>query len=1191
MNTPHPAVNPMERYAQRVKELTLRDAQIAACVPSKSVYADMLKPGRTLAEIIAIVLEGYADRPAMGERRYEIAPDPETGRMARRFLPAFNTVTYAELRSYIEALACAFQHHKDHRVKVDDFVCILGFNGIECSVSEYAVNYLHGVSVPLQTTLAGTDLERIFRETAPVVVVATLNDLAQATQLAIDNGVIHSLVVIDYDQRIEDERAIFEAAQAAIKRAGAKIKLTTINELVNFGRAYKWTPLPHHPKGLERMAALIHSSGSTGTPKGAIISERTVNLGWLGLGGDQVPTVSTVFAPMNHFMGRHHVANTLAPGGTAYVTARSDMSTLFEDIRLSRPTFLSFFPRVMELIYQHYQSEVVRRTGKRGGDKNAAAQADAEVRTEMRASHLGDRLCSGTIGSAPTAPEVIKFVRECFDLLLLEGYGTTEGGVVIAFEGQVMRPPVIDYKLVDVPELGYFSTDKPYPRGEIYVKSMLQTQGYFKRPEATVGLFDENGYVKTGDIMEQRGPDQIFYIDRRNDVLKLSQAEFVAIGPLGTVFESGSAVIKQIYIYGNSARAYLLAAVVPDMDVVTARLGKSPEEAKLKALIRAEMQQAAQAAKLRSFEIPRDFIIDFEPFSLENGLLSSIRKRMRPNLKRKYGERLEAMYVDIERRRQDELAELKDPKSTLTVLQKVVKALEASLGVEDIDPETKRTFEELGGDSLGTVSFSMFLEDIFGVEIPVNSIISPAGNPRRWAKLIEEALSSSSDMPTCTKIHGRGARVLHARDLAMDRFMDAHTLANIPKGAPVAETRTVLLTGANGFLGHMLALEWMEKVAPLNGKVICLIRAGSDAAARKRVDDVFCGVDAALEKHYRALAAKHLDVIAGDIAEPRFGLSAKAWERLANDVDHIVHPGALVNHVLTYEHLFGPNVFGTAELIRLALTKRQKRFDFVSSLAAAYRVDTSAGSNEDSPLLESISLGDGYADGYGASKWADEVLLHDAHQRYGLASNIFRGDMMMPHSRYKGQINVPDMFTRMLYSIVVSGLAPASFYEPGRGGKRAHAHYDGLPVDFISSVMVGIGAKAQRGVNTYNIVNHHADDGISLDNVVDWVQSAGYTVERIRDHAQWLKSFEARLAALTEAQRQQSSLAILGMFRQPFPASEPAIGCKHFVAAVRDLPVGPTVPHLTEAYIHKYLDDMRLLGLISGVRRETAIAA
>ena len=173
------------------------------------------------------------------------------------------------------------------------------------------------------------------------------------------------------------------------------------------------------------------------------------------------------------------------------------------------------------------------------------------------------------------------------------------------------------------------------------MKTKLASPGYFKRPDATAAMFDEDGYLLTGDIMEERGPDHVVYIDRRNDVLKLSQGEYVAIGALGTTFENGTRVIHQIYAYGNSARSYLLAVIVPNMNVVRHRLGTNPTEADIKTLIRTELKTVARAENLKAFEVPRDFIMEFEPFSHENGLLSSVHKRLRPALEGRYGERLE----------------------------------------------------------------------------------------------------------------------------------------------------------------------------------------------------------------------------------------------------------------------------------------------------------------------------------------------------------------------------------------------------------------------------------------------------------------------------------------------------------------------------------------------------------------------
>ncbi len=67
---------------------------------------------------------------------------------------------------------------------------------------------------------------------------------------------------------------------------------------------------------------------------------------------------------------------------------------------------------------------------------------------------------------------------------------------------------------------------------------------------------------------------------------------------------------------------------------------------------------------------------------------------------------------------------------------------------------------------------------------------------------------------------------------------------------------------------------------------------------------------------------------------------------------------------------------------------------------------------------------------------------------------------------------------------------------------------------------------------------------------------------------------------LPDNQRQRSALQILGYVALPYAAKSTPVRNDNFVAAIRELPVGPDVPHLTEGYIHKYLDDLRLLGLL-----------
>ncbi|SNQ51304.1 Carboxylic acid reductase [Frankia canadensis] len=1184
-------------YARRILDLAAGDPQLQELLPDGEVTEAVFRPGQSLEDIVTTFLDGYASRPALGERDHEPVVDPATGRTVRGWQPHFGTISYRELRDRIAGLAAAWgRQHERHRVDDGEFVAFLGFSGTDYITADLATVYRRAVGIPLQSTMAPADLDQIVTNTEPAVIVATAEDLEVAAGLAATHPSVRSVVAMDYDPRVDDERDRFEAARARLSAGGTGAELITIDELIALGAGADLTPPGTHPAEDDRLRLLVHSSGSTGTPKGIIIGELYARSQFLRRTVVPLPVIRLIFAPMSHFMGRGAVYTTLSRGGTVYFTARPDMTTLFEDFALTRPTEANMFPRVLEMAHRRYLAELSRRLADRGlntaagtaattgnGDSDGEAERiRVELLREMGVTIFGDRISTMMTGSAPTTPELRQFVAECFPAPLVDGYGTTEAsGVTVA--GRVNRAAVIDYRLRDVPELGYHSTDKPYPRGELLVKTHLGVPGYYKNPEATARLFDEDNFICTGDIMEERAPDHLVYIDRRNDVLKLAQGEFVTVGAVGNTFEAGSDVIHQIYVYGNSARAYLLAVVVPDPDRVDALLGPDAPAEKVRELVRSELARVAVESGLRSFEVPRDFLVETEPFSVENGLLSGMLKRLRPRLRDRYGPMLEELYLDLERKQNDKLVALRDPTSGLSVLDKVGKVLEASLGLADVDVTAPYSFAELGGDSLGAVAFTTLLSSVFEVDVPVNIVLSPAGNPRAWTTAIEELLGGRG-RPTLASIHGAevgsASGRLVAADLDITRFLPADLLAAAATEAPAGESRTVLLTGATGFLGRFLCLEWLERVAPLGGTVICLVRARDHAGAVARLHAAFSG-DAQLEGRFRALAERHLEVVVGDVSEARLGLDDATWERLAGAVDRIVHPAALVNHVLDYEYLFGPNVVGTAELIALALTGRQKWFDFVSSLAVAPFLADSPDSAEDAPLRDTITLASRYVASYGASKWAAEQLLRSAHRRYGLPVDVFRGDMMLPHTEYAGQANTSDIFVRLLYSLVSTGVAPTSFYRRDAGAPRPRAHYDGLPVDFVAASIVGLSAEERgSGFRTFHVVNTHDDDGVSLDSFVDWIEAAGHPLERIDPYEDWLRRFEERLRGLPTAQRQASSLTVLDALRTPHDADRPTVGAARFAGGVRRLPIGPEIPHLTEAFLNKCLADMRHLGLL-----------
>jgi fatty acid CoA ligase FadD9 len=1150
-----------ERLARRRERLYADDEQFRSTQPDDEIAAAARAPGLRIAEVMATVLQGYTSRPALGQRAREVITDPGTGRATLRFLPRFETINYADLWARVQAIAADWHDHEQHPVRAGDFVCVLGFASIDYTAIECACIHLGAVVVPLQTSAPATQHAPILAETRPRILAVGIDNLATAVEAALSGTAPQRLIVFDYESRDDDQRAAYQAASARLVAAGSTLIVETIDAVGTRGAALPPPPLHVAPEGEDPLAWVFYTSGSTGTPKGAMFTESLCIGTWLAQSDQPVVTLS--YMPMSHLIGYGYVILTLANGGISYFAAKSDLSTLFEDLALVRPTSLSLVPRVCEMFFHHYQREL---------DRHVMAGADAEstgeqITTAIREDILGGRVLAVGCGSAALSPEIKVFMEEVLDQHLLIGYSSTEiaGGMIVADE-HVLRPPVVDYKLLDVPDLGYFNTDKPYPRGELAVKSSRFMAGYYNRPDLTATMFDDDGYYKTGDIMAEVAPDRLRYVDRRNNVIKLSQGEFVAVSRLEALY-STSALIHQIYIYGNSARSFLLAVIVPT-DSADA------------SMIAGSLRQIARDNQLNGYEIPRDFLIETQPFSLANGLLSGVGKFLRPNLKARYGDRLEELYANIADGQLNQLRGLRTGGADQPVLATVSKGVQATLGVPAADVSPEARFIDLGGDSLSALTFSTLLADIYGIDVPVSVVIDPTGDLLTIADHIERHRGSDALRPTYGSVHDTGTTEVRAEDLTLDKFIDDDGLKSaMVLGVPTAEIRTVLLTGATGFLGRFLCMEWLAGLADSGGTLICLTRGADAAQARRRIEAVLSS-DSRLLARFQAMAGDHLEVVAGDIGEPRLGLDEATWQRLSETVDLVVHPAAHVNHILPYRQLFAPNVVGTAEVIRLAITHRLKPIHYISTMgvsAVAHQLV-----DEDTDIRRSVpccTVDDGYANGYGISKWAGEVLMREAHDVCGLPVAVFRPGMILADSRYSGQLNVPDIFTRLLFSLVATGVAPRSFYRGSANQEGTRPHYEGLPVDFLADAIAAIGPQHGSSFDTYNTTNPH-DDGISLDTFVDWIIAAGFAIEKIDDYSNWLTRFQTAMGALPERQRAQSVLAVLDVYREPMAAmaGSPVPGAQFQAAVHRS---GLAIPHLSRQLIEKYLADLEGLGVLT----------
>jgi fatty acid CoA ligase FadD9 len=646
-----------ERLARRVAELYDGDPQFRAAVPLSEVIEAACVPGLRLTQVFETIVEGYADRPALGLRARELVTDA-AGRTSAQLQPRFETISYRQVWDRVRAIAGAWRHDPANPVTAGDMVVTVGFSSADYLVIDMACAYLGLVTVPLQHNASVSRLRPIIEECEPRIAAVGAEYLDLAVESVLACSSLRQLMVFDYQPEVDEQRENLESARARLQEAGAQVVVTTVDEVVE--RGSRLPPGPAYVEGSdERLAMIMYTSGSTGAPKGAMYTERTVAKVWTSgfFLASGIPVFNVNFMPLNHLGGRLPLASAFIAGGTNYFVPESDLSTLFEDWALVRPTELDVVPRVVEMLFQHYRNAVDRRVA----DGADTADAEKGAATELREQLLGGRVLGGCVGSAPLTGEMKEFLDSTLGVHILDGYGLTETGFV-ARDGVINRKRVLDYKLIDVPELGCFRTDRPYPRGELLIKTDTMTPGYYKRPELSAEVFDEDGYYRTGDVMAELEPDRLVYVDRRNNVLKLAHGEFVAVANLEAVY-GAAPLVRQIFVYGNSQRPNLLAVIVP----APAALAEYGNSRALKAALHQSLQQTAAVAQLQSYEVPVDFIIETEPFTDENGLLSGVGKLLRPRLKEHYGERLEQMYIEIAAAQVNETRELRhtaaDPRS------------------------------------------------------------------------------------------------------------------------------------------------------------------------------------------------------------------------------------------------------------------------------------------------------------------------------------------------------------------------------------------------------------------------------------------------------------------------------------------------------------------------------------------------
>ncbi|KAG2326062.1 hypothetical protein Bca52824_008790 [Brassica carinata] len=381
------------------------------------------------------------------------------------------------------------------------------------------------------------------------------------------------------------------------------------------------------------------------------------------------------FLPLAHILDRMNEEYFFRKGASVGYY-HGDLNVLRDDIQELKPTYLAGVPRVFERIHEGIQKALQELNPRRRfifnalykhklswlnrgySHSKASPMADLIAFRKIR-DKLGGRIRLLISGGAPLSPEIEEFLRVTCCCFVLQGYGLTEtlGGTALCVPdemcmlGTVGIPAVYnEIRLEEVAEMGYDPLGEN-PAGEICIRGKCLFSGYYKNPELTDEVL-KDGWFHTGDIGEIHANGVLKIIDRKKNLIKLSQGEYVALENLENIYGQNS-VVQDIWVYGDSFKSMLVAVIVPNPEVVNRwakdlGFNKPFEElcslSELQEHIILELKSTAEKNKLKRFEYIKAVTVEIKPFDLERDLVTATLKNKRNNLLKYYQVQVDEMY-------------------------------------------------------------------------------------------------------------------------------------------------------------------------------------------------------------------------------------------------------------------------------------------------------------------------------------------------------------------------------------------------------------------------------------------------------------------------------------------------------------------------------------------------------------------